>query len=176
MKPGVIPIMQTKLDLNRLLPVARNVLGYSLAKAADAATVPLDELPHALSCLAAFKDAKAPISVGWARPQWSLLTAGFFIVATELDTLDILEAVSGMEIAVTETTQRGIFATIVSGTLTQWREAVLKGCRNTPCPPGVRYALNMIYRHFESVGLRDLFYGLRIVPQDDQTFLLEVKR
>jgi hypothetical protein len=175
MKPGVIPIMQTKLDLSRWLPIARNVLGYSVAKAADAATVPLSDMPHALACLAAFKDEKAPASVSWAWPQWDLLSAGFFIVAEELDMVGILDMLAGMPVTVAETTQRHILAAVVSGTLAQWRQAVKKAC-NGRQEPGVCAAFNTIYRHLEAEGLRDLFHGLKLTPQTDNTFLLEDKR
>ena len=175
MRPGVIPILQTKLDLNQFLPAARNVLGYSPAKAADAMTVTLDELPHALSCVAAFKDEKAPASVSWAWSQWDLFSVGFLVVATDLDMVDILETVSGMSVTMTETTERGILAAIVVGTLPNWQRAVLRGCKMDK-QPGVRYAFNTIYRHFEAAGLRGVFEGLKVMPQTDKTFLLEDKR
>ena len=56
MDPGVALILLTKLDSKTFLPLAREVLGYSPASAADSVTTPLKELAHSAACIASFKD------------------------------------------------------------------------------------------------------------------------
>jgi hypothetical protein len=171
MNPGVALIIKPKLDLAILLPLARQLLGYSLAKTADGTTIPLSDLAHQLACIAAFKDEKAPATVRYARPYLGLFTAGFIVAADERDMLEILEAARGMESVVTETIQRGVSATIISGTLDQWQRAIKLACQ-TSASLAVRQAYNAMYRQFVDEGLRSMFDNLRTSDQSDNTFLL----
>jgi hypothetical protein len=170
MRPGVALISKTSLDLGTLLPLSREVLGYSPAKAADAAS--LSDIPHQLACLSAFKDEKAPTSVRWAEPHLGMFVVGFLVVADEWTMLDTLAWTAGMGVALTETKQRGIQAAVITGTLAQWQHTVRLACRNDNQQPEVRYVFNAIYRKLVDEGLRDIFDGLRLSEQPDQTFLL----
>jgi hypothetical protein len=172
MTPGVALILKTSLDLGCFLPLSREVLGYSPAKAADAMTVPLSDIPHQLACMSAFKDEKAPTSVRWAEPHLGMFVVGFLVVADEWTMLDILAWAAGMEVAITETKQRGIQAAIITGTLVQWQRTVRLACRNNNQQPEVRCVFNAVYRKLVDEGLRDMFDGLRLSEQSDQTFLL----
>jgi hypothetical protein len=170
MTPGVALILKTSLDLGTFLPLSRQVLNYSPAKAADASS--LSGIPHQLACVSAFKDEKAPTTVHWAESHLGMFVVGFLVVADEWDMSDILTLLPGMEVAVTETSQRGIKATIITGTLVQWQRAIKLACRDMSQPPGVRYVFNNIYRKLVDEGLRDMFGGLRLSEQSDHTFLL----
>jgi len=174
---GVALILKSDLDLNTLLPLSREMLGYSLAKAADGSTVPLPGLVHSLACLSAFKNEDAPPTVGFAAPVWGLISIGFLVAADERDMAEILEAAHGMEATMTDTVQRGVQATIISGTLVQWQRAIKLACNSrTNSPSGVRHAFNIMYRQLVKAGFRDLFDGTTVLDQPDHTFLLEDKR
>ncbi len=79
MTPGVALIIKPELDLNLVLPLARKLLGYSLAKGADGTTTPLLPLAHQLACISAFRDEKAPATVRHARPYLGLFAVGFIV-------------------------------------------------------------------------------------------------
>lgn len=171
MTPGVALIIKPELDLNLFLPLARKLLDYSPAKEADGSAVPLLALAHQLACIAAFKNKKAPATVRHARPYLGLFAVGFIVASDERDMVLILEATRGMECVVTETTQRGVQAAIISGTLAQWQRAIKLACQTSVVLP-VRQVFNAMYKQLAEQGLRSIFDGLRISDQPDQTFLL----
>ena len=176
MNPGVGLVLLTKMDLSQSLPVMRELLGYSPAKAADGVTVPLSELVHQLACVAAFKDEQANPSIRAAIPHLNLFHAGFLIAADERDMVEILEA-AAMPFTCAETVGRGIDAAIISGSLEQWRRAVKLACHpKTQISRGARYAFNFVYKLLCKQGLRDIFDDLQVTEQNDQTFLLEERR
>lgn len=176
MNPGVALVLLTKMDLATFLPVSREMLGYSPAKAADAVPVPLQELPHQLACVAAFKDEKAPPTVRTVAPQFDLFHAGFLIAADERDMLEILE-VASLPFTYTETLARGVCATIISGSLSQWRDAVKLACHpKTNLSRGAHYTFSTIYQILCKEGLKGMFDDLQATKQTDQTLLLDRKR
>ncbi len=168
MNPGVALILLTKLDVQSFLPLSREILGYSPAKAADGAS--LSDVAHHLVCLTSFKDQQLPPTVQAATSQLNLLHAGFLIAADERDTVEILE-IAAMPFVSTDTLSRGIDAIILSGTLAQWRDAVERGCCQD-VTRDVRHAFNTIYRELCKVGLKEIF-NRQVTNRQDQTFLLE---
>lgn len=176
MRPGVMLILLTKMDLSHFLPLSREMLGYSPAKAADGVTVPLQEMAHQLACVAAFKDEHAAPSVNTAIPYLNLFHAGFLFAADERDMIEILE-IAAMPFTLVETLSRGIDAAIISGSLAQWRDAVKIACHpKTQLSSGARYAFNSIYKALCKIGLKDIFDDLQVSEQQDHTFLLENRR
>jgi len=177
MRPGVALVTKTSLDLNTLLPLCREMLGYSLASAADGVTVPLPETAHQLACIVAFKDRNAPPTVRYARSYLGLFSVGFLIAADKCDMTEIIEALHGMDTIITETMQRGVQAAIVSGTLAQWQRAVKLACHpqaSVSC--NTRYVFNMVFQILGDCGLRDIFDGVKVTEQPDHTFLLKDQR
>jgi hypothetical protein len=164
------------MDLSQFLPVSRQLLGYSPAKAADGTTIPLQELAHQLACIAAFKNEQAGTSVRSAILHLDLFHAGFLIAADERDMVEILE-IAGMPFTLTVTLVRGIDAAIISGSLTQWRAAVKVACSaKTQLSRGARHAFNSVYKILCEHGLKDMFDDLQVSEQQDHTFLLEHRR
>jgi hypothetical protein len=92
-----------------------------------------------------------------------------FIGADERDMLEILQ-LAGLPFVVVETIVRGVQAAVVTGTLSQWRDAVVSGCsKGVPTP--VRHCFNKLHSLFTAAGLNVWGdYTPRSAP--DQTFLL----
>ena len=84
--------------------------------------------------------------------------------------LEILQLCAGMPFVVVETIVRGVQAAVVTGTLSQWRDAVVSGCgKGVPTP--VRHCFNKLHGLFIAAGLNVWGdYTPRSTP--DQTFLL----
>jgi hypothetical protein len=164
-------ILRSEMDLGTLLPLTRRLLGYSIAKQADGATIPLAPIAHQLACLAGFKDEKASPTVRGGDSYLGLLSVGFLVAADERDMVFILEATLGMEWVVTDSTQRGTQAALITGTLAQWKRAVRAACKPSTAT-AVRQTYNAVYRQLSDQSLRPLFGDLREHKQTDQTFLL----
>ena len=172
MNADAILITTPAVDFTMLIGLSEQMLGYSPARAADASRRPLSDTERFLSCLAAFKDAKAP--VGLSPYLLSHVLFSVLIAADERDLLDILGYCSGMSFVTTDTITRGVQAAIVSGTLGQWRDAVLSGC-GPAVEGGVRALFNRIQMRFDGARLNVWSDCIR-PPSNDKTFLLEGPR
>ncbi len=172
MTPGVAMILQSEMDLGTLLPLTRKVLGYSIAKQADAAAIPLAPLAHQLACLAGFKDGTSSPTVRGGDRYLDLLSVGFMVGADDRDMVYILEAARGMTYVVTDSIQRGVQAALIMGTLDQWRRAVRWACKHPSTSTAVRQVYNAVYRQLSDQSLRSIFGDIRERTQPDKTFLL----
>jgi hypothetical protein len=173
MKPEAILIHRPDVDFSTFLGVALKVLGHSLASAADASGRQLTDAERFLSCLSAMHDPNASANLNpklLPHVAYSVL-----IVATEPDVLDIVECSGGMPFVRAETVMRGVLMIVLSGTLAQWKAAVLAG--STPeTEPTVRAAYNRIHGLFRDEGI-NLWTDFQQRPAADRvTFLLEDKR
>jgi len=173
MKPEAVIIHRPSIDFSVFLGIALKVLGHSLATAADATTKQLTDAERFLSCLATMRDSNAAVDL---NPKLlPHVTYGILIVAAEADILDIMECSGGMPFVVAETMVQGALMTVMTGTLAQWKAAVLAG--SVPeTESTVRIAYNAIFGLFRDEGL-NLWADFRQRQATDQvTFLLEDKR
>jgi hypothetical protein len=61
---------------------------------------------------------------------------------------------------------------VVSGTMAEWKDAILQGCR-TDAEIELRWIMNHVVMQFEQTGLREVFNGYRKKQLLDETFILE---
>jgi len=168
MNPDAVLVQVPSVDFRTFIGLTHKVMGRSPAAAADASRRELSDAEKFLSCLASLRDAKA----GTGLPPHLLSHVSFsaFIGADDRDMLDILQCCAGMPFVVTETTVRGVQIAVVTGTLAQWRDAVVSGCsKTTECP--VRHCFNKLYGLFTAAGL-NVWGDFQTRPAPDQTFLL----
>lgn len=169
MQPTAVLITQPSVDFNTLIAVSHKALGYSIAAASDASRRRQHDAERFLSMLAALRDQNA--SVGLTPNLLCHVQFSVLIAADELDTIDILECAAGCPFVTTETLARGIQLTVISGTLAQWRDAVVAGTRR---PGSVQALYCHIMGQFESHNLNPWSdFNKR---WDGQLFLLEDKR
>jgi hypothetical protein len=171
--PEVILISKPQFDLSTILALSNEMLGYSPARAADAAG--LKDQPHLMACLAAFRDKHATATVRGSRDVYDLLHFGFLFASDMEDMAPILEILGGMPFALTDTRVRGIQAAIVVGTFYHWRLAVLRGCRSDQ-PDFIRVCFDKVFNLFQGIGLADAFGKLTKKQMPDRTFYLEDQR
>jgi len=172
MPAEAILIQQPAIDFSKFIGLSLTMLGYSPASKADASQRPLSDAERFLSCLAAMKDEHAPVNLS---PH--LLTHVSFsvlLVAGERDMLDILEYCSTMPFVATDTIARGVQTAVVTGTLAQWRDAVISGCQ-PDVEVGVRILFNKILAIFESANL-NVWTDCKRRTAQDKTLLLEDHR
>ena len=165
-----ILISKPQFDLSTILAMSTEMLGYSPARAADAAN--LNGQPHLLACLAAFRDKLAPATLRGSRDVFELLHYCFLFASDAEEVPLILETLGGMAFALTDTRVRRVQALIVGGTLHQWRYAVLRGCRQDQ-PKPIRICFDKVFIQFQNIGLAEVFGKLTKKQMADHTFYLE---
>jgi hypothetical protein len=171
MQPEVFLINRPAIDFGVFLGVSTQVLGYSPA-AATQSRRELTDTERFLSCLAAMRDPQA--AAGLPPKLFTHVAFSIFVVADDQDMLDIL-CCAGMPFAVADTVARNVQAAVVSGTLAQWRDAVVSGS-SLDVEPTVRRCFNKLHGLFCDEGLNIWTdYRTREAP-DRITFLLEDKR
>lgn len=173
MNPEALLINRPAIDFRTFLGIGRKVMGYSLGEASNSAHREVPDAERFLSCLAALRDQKAPVSL----PPKLLTHVSFsvLLVADDRDMPDILECCAGMPFTLADTLARGVQIAVVSGALGQWRDAVASGM--TPGEEAsVRHCFNKIRKLFRAEGL-DVWtdFNLREAP-DHVTYYLEDKR
>ncbi len=150
MIPNAVLIQQPAIDFTTFLGHTNDMLGYSPSAQADASRRILHDVEKFMSCLAGMKDRNAPVGISphlLTHVSFSLLVA-----ADERDMQDILELCSGMPYILAETVARGVQAAVITGTLAQWRSAVISGCQ--PYVDALTRGLfNHIMSLFEAVNL-----------------------
>jgi len=142
------------------------VLGRSPAAQSDACRRELSDAERFLSCLAAMRDEQAP--VGLSPHLLKHVSFSAFIGADERTCWK--SAIGGDAVCSGGNDCAGVQAAVVTGTLAQWRDAVVSGCAKDVSTP-VRHCFNKLHSLFTAAGLnvwRD--YTPRGAP--DQTFLL----
>ena len=167
---GVALVQFSDVDLETLLPLGRQAFDRNLAVEADRQGH--DPPLHHMLCIANMKNPQARTAED-ARPYANLFHAGFIVACNDRDAAEVLE-VAGMPSVMVETVERGYLALFISGSIAQWREAVLRGCQ-PEVSRGTREVYNGIYTKFKSLGLAPLFNVKSRPSRRDQTFLLEHK-
>ncbi len=172
MTSHAVLVQQPSIDFTQFLGNSHEMFNTSLSAKADASHKQLTDTERFLSCLAAMQDGEAPVSL----PP-NLLTHVSFSVLIAIDDremLDVLTCCSKMPFVVADTVARGIQAAVITGSLSQWRRAVLSGCRMDAQQP-VRELFNRILTLFEAACL-DVWADCRRREGPGNTLLLEDQR
>lgn len=161
-------INSPSIDFATLLGVAYEALGRNVASAADASHRKMVDAEKLLSCLAALRNGATAITASLlAHVSFSVLLA-----TDQCDLLDILDVTSGMSF-VRSTTPSGIDIVVITGTLRQWRDAVVSATGETALP-AVRVCYSKILLLFDRAGLTSIWSDFERSPALDRSgFLLE---
>jgi hypothetical protein len=146
------------------------MFGYSISASSDASHKRLSDSEKFLSCLASMKDQNAP--VGLSPHLLTHVSFSVLIATNERDLMDVLECCSSMPFTTADTIVRGIQAAVITGTLAQWKTAVMSGCHETT-EPSVRYLFNQILAQFEAANLGVWNDCTRKNHREDNTLLLK---
>jgi len=167
MMPDAVLVQVPSIDFQTFIGLSHRVLGRSPAAPSDACRRELSDAERFLSCLAAMRDEHAP--VGLSPHLLKHVSFSAFIGAEEGDMLEILQ-LAAMPFVVVETIVRGVQAAVVTGTLDQWRDAIVSGCtKGVPSP--VRRCFNKLHGLFVAAGL-NVWGDYTPRSAADQTFLL----
>jgi len=160
------------IDFTTLLSLTHEALGYNIASVADASHRKMVDAEKFLSCLAAFKGELGEITPNLL----SHVSFSVLVIADERDVLDIIERTSGMSFVQAETAVSNVNLAVLTGTLSQWRDAVASGTDEST-PPTVRTCYSKILLLFDRAGLSSVWNSFeRHTAPDRSGFLLEDKR
>ena len=161
----------TSLDTRTLLPLVEKVTGRNIASFADSKN--LNPPLHHLQCLASFKGEETINIQRNVSLYCSMMNAVVLVVCDNRDTAEILELASLDSIS-SKTINRDFDCLLLSGTLTNWRASLLRGCSKS-ATDAVRKIFNLVYQQFVSHGLGDVL-GVSTIPQrGSDIFLLEYR-
>jgi hypothetical protein len=171
MTPSVVLINRPTIDFEIFLTVAFKLLGHNPSSQVDQSRLQRSDAERFISCLSALRDPNAP--AGLTPNLLNHVSYSALIAADERDLIDILEAASGMPFVSADTVDRRMLA-VVSGDLSQWRDAVKSGA--TPAAEfNVRLCFCQIKASFEQAGL-NLWKDFQVKPAADGTLYIEDKR
>ena len=165
-----ILIQQPSVDFPAFLGACTKVLGYNPSNRSDATKRQIHEAERFLSCLSAIVDESAP--VGLSPHLLTHVSFSMLVVTQERDMQDVLQYCSGMPFVITDTLARGMQVSVITGTLAQWRDAIISGC-NTSVET-VRGLFNKILGIFEAARLN--VWTDCTKKQQGRTFSLEDHR
>jgi hypothetical protein len=169
---SAVLISQTAVDFTTFLALAHKALGFSPSANVDQSRLNHSDAERFVSCLAALRDSSAP--AGITPNLLAHVSYGVLLFADERDLIDILEAASGLAVVTSETLARNVMLAILTGTLAQWRDAVVSGSTRQ-AEHNVRATFCHIMSLFEQAGLGKVWKDYQSKPLDDNTFFLEYK-
>lgn len=165
---GVALVQFSSLNLQEYLTIGRQGLDINLAESADSAG---HEPPlHHMLCVAAIKNPSARNAED-VKPYLDMFHAGFLVAADERYWAEILE-IAAMPCVVAPCIERGVNMGVISGTLSQWANATLRGCQKEVSREA-RHTYNLVYSKFRNLGLAPAFSFKSKPNSRDHTFLLE---
>lgn len=162
-------IGKPKLDLGILLQIAYEGTGKRLAEHADSSNTVFTEDKKVASCLSTLF-GREPSSL---EPMvLSHLHFTGLLVCEELDYVELVSSTGKLSVSGTPSRRGGLFISVISGSLNEWRDMVVSGLRQSATQP----ICESIYRAFIAAGYAPVWAGYREVSPIGGGFLLEFKR
>lgn len=168
MVPKSIFVAQPAVAFQVLLQACAEALGHSVTDAVDSTPKILSDSERFLSILAAMKDEQA--QTGFPPNLLTHVSFSVLTIAPDVDMIDILECCSGMSFMTAETTARGVMISVTTGTVQQWRDAIVAGTNHQQ--PIIRKCFNDIHNLFVEVGLAAVWNKYEQKPRDDGSYKL----
>ena len=170
MGPQSVLIQQPVISMNTLMGACAQMFQHNVAEAVDKDQRKLADAEKFLSVLKAMQQPGAP--VGLSPDLLGHVTFSVLTVATTWDMLEVFAVCSGLQQVLAETKERDIVVAVTTGTLGQWRDAVVLGC-NDQQKPLIRESFNQLHSVFVSNGLSAVWRDFdQRQSTDKQTFLL----
>lgn len=161
-------IAQPAVEFNTLLATCNEAFDHSVTTGIDSTEKNLSTSEKFISILSYMRDPNA--SVGLIPNLLTHVSFSVLTVADDMDILDILEACSGMAFTYAPTKHRSILMAVITGTVQQWRDAVVTGTKHQQAT--IRSAFNQIHNLFVEAGLYAAWNDYVQKPQDDGTYKL----
>ncbi len=170
MVPQAVMIGRLKIDTESLLASAKQLLGRSPSRKLDSQGKSTDTTAGYLTILAALKNEETEPNIVLEDPG-HLLAHTFYSFLVACDKATMTELGEQTRLAIQRVESRGICFAVVSGTLEQWRTAIINGC-SEQAEFNLRLLFDKILILFEGEGLGKLWSKFAKKTLADQTFKL----
>lgn len=175
---GVKPILVSNFAWTNFLKDAADLCGHSLTQGIDSYSYKLSEYARLITVFGEFRSGEKcnPKQILYsAGDLLSHLHFGFMIDGSANLIYQIME-LTDLKIISTRLKEKRGRAAIVSGTLKQWKDAII----NILCPTikrnrELRWVFSQCLDFFFQLGLHDIWYNYRKHGLPDETYLLEEK-
>lgn len=171
MEPVPVGLLSvTQVNWKEFINAAHEAVGYSPTRGLDACLSPTHRDPAAfVACLDLQNKPLEALRHGRERGLFCHYFMSFICVIDEATIRHINEQT---RLATWSTSiQRGQFFTVLSGTMDQWHDAIVTGCR-IEVPWEFRSTMNSIYNIIVNAGFKEAFPYKKIENQD-RTFSLD---
>lgn len=172
MDPQAFPIAQSVINWGHYLTMMQKATGISLTRSLDRANMPADNLAAFIVTLNELKgDVDSALdALRNSGPFLHHLSVSFVVIAESQTMRDLLEGVD-LHVTIGETLKSGVEIAVVSGNLSQWRNAVIDGC-SEGTSYGLRALMGKCMLYFEQAGLHHLWAFFKKTTMHDSTFKL----
>lgn len=173
MADRVVPIALSQVAFSDYLSVSKELLGRSVTCGVDSCPAKLSDIARYLASLAEFKLGRtSDVQSNLRRPGlWLRHFSLSFMVLSSTSTISFLAEATSLDVLSASAEDEGRVA-ILSGTLANWRDAVIMCC-SPDVPKRLRELFNIMKRAFGQLGLDDLWFEYRAKDLQDKTFYLE---
>lgn len=172
----IIPLISPDIDMDAFVKACSEVLNYSPLSGIDQSTRQFSDPAKFLAGLAGFHNkinTKTPISaIRDAASLCSHLFYSFLVAATKSTILKSMERTE-LHHTVAEDLD-DLQLTVISGTLTQWKQATLECC-HADSSHQLRLLYDGFFLYFEKQGLGELWFDTLKKKAPKNTFYLEAK-
>lgn len=169
----VYPIIQTTIDWDLFLQLSQSCLKRDVTHSLDGKNKSVGDYPSFISALGELEIPDSDPDKVLLEPGALLkhLFFGFFVVAPT-DDINVIRLKSDLGIATAKLQLPGYSVAIITGTLEEWRTAVINCCIER-VSSSIRLIFNEILMHFERIGLHRIWLDYSKVKSKDNTFYLK---
>lgn len=174
-RTGVKPIIGSTISWTELLKDVAELSGHSPTKGIDSYGYKLSEYARFLSVLGEFRSGKEQDPINTIQNAGDILDHlhfGFLIYGKTSLIFTIMERT---DLRIITAKIKGGRAAIVTGTLRQWKNAIINILTNKVSGE-VRWVFSYCYDTFQQLGLQGVWHDYRKQQVDKNTYLLEYKK
>lgn len=173
-KTDVIPIMIPNIAWERYIKDAADLTGHSPTFNIDNSTVSLSPFARYIVSLEEFFSGKTTPALSVLRNEINTLNHLFFsfMVHSSYDSVFKIMSTTNLDVLSTAAKKKKDRVTVLSGTLRQWREAMVTVQESKE----TRLIFNKCFAFFMKLGLGNIWDNYRKLTLEDETFLLEYKK
>ena len=166
----VFPIGITQGNINQLIEIVQESLGYSPTRGLDAAGLDIKDPAAFLSILKL--DNKPLDTLRQKSAIWEHFSISFIVVVPA----DVIIGLANLgNIKIFSKAGKREYVAILSGTMAEWYDVILAGC-SPKTDSDVRLLTSNILLCFDRVGFREIFSKFVHIIQSDSSIILGVNR
>ena len=166
----IVPLAYTHPDWATFIKVCQEHLGYSPTRGLDNQGMQPKDPASFLACLPMNNEPLQNLRIGIHYSGIFKHVTFSFLAVLDKKAVDALYYNLDLEIFC-KANEEDEFITVISGTMTKWYHAILRGCMEV-APKAARKVMNKCYNFFRQTGYRELWTSFSERELEDGTFIL----